>query len=192
MPPLTAVNVEEEEAEDPAPTPARRRGGRGGASQAWERALNTTFGPFGGGGGAGSLLGGPWGTGATGGVETDSSDDEMVPRSTIAGNVGMTPTSAAPPGLIPGLAGPGPISADGLPGGATPNVGKIKDRKALADADPLGVDLNVDFSKVGGLQGHIDQLKEMVQLPLLYPEMFLKFHVTPPRGVLFHGPPGTG
>lgn len=32
----------------------------------------------------------------------------------------------------------------------------------------------------------------MVQLPLLYPELFQKFHVTPPRGVLFHGPPGTG
>ena len=29
-------------------------------------------------------------------------------------------------------------------------------------------------------------------LPLLYPEVFQRFHVTPPRGVLFHGPPGTG
>jgi len=32
----------------------------------------------------------------------------------------------------------------------------------------------------------------MVSLPLLYPELFLRFKVTPPRGVLFHGPPGTG
>ncbi|KHN99572.1 ATPase, AAA-type, core [Metarhizium album ARSEF 1941] len=183
MPPLTAANIEEEEAEDPAPTPARRR--RGGASIGWERNLNTTFGPFGGGGGGGSLLNGPWGTGAAGGVDSDSSDDEMVHRSSVAVNVGMTPTSGAPAGgLLPG--GPG------LNTEATPNVGKIKDRKALADADPLGVDMNVDFSKVGGLQGHIDQLKEMVQLPLLYPELFAKFHVTPPRGVLFHGPPGTG
>ncbi|CAM1505401.1 Fc.00g110380.m01.CDS01 [Cosmosporella sp. VM-42] len=186
MPPLTSVNIEEE-VEDPAPTPARARRGRGGASQGWERNLNTTFGPFGGGGGAGSLLSGPWGTGAAGGVDSDSSDDEMVHRSSVAGNVGMTPTSAAPGGLLPGVPG---LNPDGV--GATPNVGKIKDRKALADADPLGVDMNVDFSKVGGLQGHIDQLKEMVQLPLLYPELFTKFHVTPPRGVLFHGPPGTG
>ncbi|KAH6897280.1 hypothetical protein B0T10DRAFT_476535 [Thelonectria olida] len=187
MPPLNAVNIEEEEAE-PAPTPARARRGRGNASQAWERNLNTTFGPFGGGGGAGSLLNGPWGTGAAGGVDSDSSDDEMVHRSNVAGNVGMTPTAAAAPGgLIPGGQG---LNAEGV--GATPNVGKIRDRKALADADPLGVDMNVDFSKVGGLQGHIDQLKEMVQLPLLYPELFTRFHVTPPRGVLFHGPPGTG
>ncbi|KEY70250.1 hypothetical protein S7711_04359 [Stachybotrys chartarum IBT 7711] len=184
MPPLTSANIEEDEGEDLAPTPARARRGRGGAAPRWERGLNTTFGPFGGGGGIGSLLGGPWGTGAAGGADSDSSDDEMTHRSTVAGNVGMTPTSAAPGGLLPGGLG---INSE-----ATPNVGKIKDRKALADADPLGVDLNVDFSKVGGLQGHIDQLKEMVQLPLLYPELFTRFHVTPPRGVLFHGPPGTG
>ncbi|KAF9874126.1 AAA family [Colletotrichum karsti] len=191
MPPLSAVNIEEDDGDDPAPTPARRRGGRGGASQAWDRALNTTFGPFGGGGGVGSLLAGPWGTGAAGGVDSDSSDDEMGGRSGAAGNIGMTPTSAAAPaGLLPGLAQP--VGGDVAGVGATPNVGKIKNTKALADADPLGVDLNVDFNQVGGLQGHIDQLKEMVQLPLLYPELFQKFHVTPPRGVLFHGPPGTG
>lgn len=183
MPPLTSANIEDD-AEDPAPTPARARR-RGAASSVWDRNLNTTFGPFGGGGAVGSLLTGPWGTGATGGVDSDSSDDEMVHRSSIAGNVGMTPTSAAPGGLLPSLGGANPD-------GGIPNVGKIKDRKALADADPLGVDMNVDFSKVGGLQGHIDQLKEMVQLPLLYPELFTRFHVTPPRGVLFHGPPGTG
>jgi SpoVK/Ycf46/Vps4 family AAA+-type ATPase len=76
--------------------------------------------------------------------------------------------------------------------GTPANLGKIKDRQALADADPLGVDPNVNFDNVGGLEGHIDQLKEMVSLPLLYPEIFMRFHVTPPRGVLFHGPPGTG
>lgn len=188
MPPLTAANIEEDEmVEDTGPAPSRSRR-RGGASTTWDRSLNTTFGPFGGGGGVGALLNGPWGSGATGGVDSDSSDDEMVHRSSIAGNPGMTPTTAAPGGLLPGALGG--LNAEGL--GATPNVGKIKDRKALADADPLGVDLNVDFSKVGGLQGHIDQLKEMVQLPLLYPELFTRFHVTPPRGVLFHGPPGTG
>jgi SpoVK/Ycf46/Vps4 family AAA+-type ATPase len=73
----------------------------------------------------------------------------------------------------------------------------------LADADPLGVDQNIDFTAVGGLDDcklpswiqlttDINQLKEMVTLPLLYPEIFQRFNVTPPRGVLFHGPPGTG
>ncbi len=38
----------------------------------------------------------------------------------------------------------------------------------------------------------INQLKEMVALPLLYPELYQQFGIVPPRGVLFHGPPGTG
>ena len=33
---------------------------------------------------------------------------------------------------------------------------------------------------------------EMVIFPLLYPEIFTKFNIIPPRGVLFYGPPGTG
>src|SRR3546814_2088370 len=38
----------------------------------------------------------------------------------------------------------------------------------------------------------IDQLREMVELPLRYPELFQRLGVDPPRGVLLHGPPGTG
>ncbi|KAI8960293.1 AAA-domain-containing protein [Daldinia sp. FL1419] len=183
--PLNAFTVEQEEDDDdPAPTPARRRG-RANGGGGWDHSLHTTAGALGGVGLVGSLLGGPWGTGAAGGADSDSSDDEMNNRSGLAGIVGMTPTSAFP-------AGPSLANAEGGLLAPAPNVGKIKNPKALADADPLGVDMNVDFSHVGGLQSHIDQLKEMVQLPLLYPELFTKFHVTPPRGVLFHGPPGTG
>ena len=62
----------------------------------------------------------------------------------------------------------------------------------LADIDPLLPASTISFDKVGGLDAHIQQLKEMVALPLLYPEVFQRFNITPPRGVLFHGPPGTG
>lgn len=186
--PFQQMDVEQEE-EEPAPaaaTPGRRKRGNGGAA---DRYLNTTYGPFGGAGGLGSLLGGPWGTGAAGGVDSDSSDDEMGARYGVPGAVGVTPTAATGPGLPQGAAN---THLENLGIGATPNVGKVKNQKALADADPLGVDMNVDFNQVGGLANHINQLKEMVQLPLLYPEVFQQFHVTPPRGVLFHGPPGTG
>lgn len=191
IPAIDLAALEAEEDDEPVATPARGRK-RNAANAGWDRPLNTTYGPFGG-AGAGSLLGGPWGTGATGGVDSDSSDDEMVQRTGPGQNpIGMTPTSAAPPvGLFNPAAQTHNDGVSGI-GGATPNVGKVKNPKAFADADPLGVDMSVDFSKVGGLQGHIDQLKEMVQLPLLYPELFTRFHVTPPRGVLFHGPPGTG
>jgi SpoVK/Ycf46/Vps4 family AAA+-type ATPase len=71
-------------------------------------------------------------------------------------------------------------------------VGIKSKKKDIADTDPLGVDMNVDFSNIGGLDNYINQLKEMVALPLLYPEVYQRFGITPPRGVLFHGPPGTG
>ncbi|KAJ1562366.1 ATPase AAA domain-containing protein 2B, partial [Cladochytrium tenue] len=63
--------------------------------------------------------------------------------------------------------------------------------KDLADVDPLEVS-NVSFDSVGGLEEHIRSLKEMVVMPLLYPEVFSAFRITAPRGVLFYGPPGTG
>ena len=189
--------IEEDEAEAPVQnTPSKRARGFG----AYGRSLLSTYGPFGGAGGAPPVLGGPTGLGAVGGADSDSSDDEIMQRpksigTGLGGTVGMTPTTAHPAGfgLFPAAAGQvhGADPAQATAG--TPaNLGKVKDKQALADADPLGVDPNVNFDGVGGLQGHIDQLKEMVALPLLYPEVFQRFHVTPPRGVLFHGPPGTG
>ncbi len=61
-----------------------------------------------------------------------------------------------------------------------------------ADIEPAQIDTNIDWASVGGLDGHVCALKEMVALPLLYPSLFLHFGITPPRGVIFHGPPGTG
>ena len=189
--PLDQIYAADDDAEDDTPNPTRRTtGGRNTASQPWERNLFSTFGPFGGGGGPSPVIGGPWGTEVVGGVDSDSSDDETLQRPT--GAVGLTPTSAVAPGLLPGLGQANNLDTAGGLSGNPANLGKIKSQKSLADADPLGVDQDVDFSKVGGLEGYIDQLKEMVQMPLLYPELFSKFHVTPPRGVLFHGPPGTG
>lgn len=64
--------------------------------------------------------------------------------------------------------------------------------QSTADTDSLGVATDIGFDSVGGLDEYIDKLKEMVSLPLMYPEVYRRFHITPPRGVLFHGPPGTG
>ncbi|KAI9354366.1 hypothetical protein DFJ73DRAFT_827554 [Zopfochytrium polystomum] len=63
--------------------------------------------------------------------------------------------------------------------------------KGLADVDPLAVG-GVTFDSIGGLEDHIRSLKEMVVMPLLYPEIFSSFNISAPRGVLFYGPPGTG
>lgn len=184
------------EDEGPAETATPSRRGRGTGGGGWQRSLFSTYGPFGGAGGPPPVFGGPGGVAAAGGVDSDSSDDEVQQRPRApgyGGTVGMTPT-AGPQGfgLFPPAAHPHGADALQPPSGTPANFGKVKDKQALADTDSLGVDKTVNFDSVGGLQGHIDQLKEMVSLPLLYPEVFHRFHVTPPRGVLFHGPPGTG
>uniref|UniRef100_A0A8C2TK71 ATPase family AAA domain-containing protein 2 n=1 Tax=Coturnix japonica TaxID=93934 RepID=A0A8C2TK71_COTJA len=69
---------------------------------------------------------------------------------------------------------------------------RVKVGASLADVDPMIVDKSVRFDSIGGLSHHILALKEMVVFPLLYPEVFEKFKIQPPRGCLFYGPPGTG
>ncbi|XP_074841724.1 ATPase family AAA domain-containing protein 2 [Carettochelys insculpta] len=69
---------------------------------------------------------------------------------------------------------------------------RMKTGASLADVDPMQIDYSVRFDSVGGLSSHISALKEMVVFPLLYPEVFERFRIQPPRGCLFYGPPGTG
>ncbi|WP_375395971.1 CDC48 family AAA ATPase [uncultured Sphingomonas sp.] len=51
---------------------------------------------------------------------------------------------------------------------------------------------DVTYDDIGGMGGTIDQLREMVELPLRYPELFQRLGVDPPKGLLLYGPPGTG
>ncbi|KAH0629617.1 hypothetical protein JD844_011828 [Phrynosoma platyrhinos] len=50
----------------------------------------------------------------------------------------------------------------------------------------------VCWDDIGGLQEVKQELQELVQFPVEYPDKFLKFGMTPSRGVLFYGPPGCG
>lgn len=49
-----------------------------------------------------------------------------------------------------------------------------------------------DLSAVCGLDDVVTMLKEAVLLPLVYPALLKRLHVRPSRGILLHGPPGTG
>jgi transitional endoplasmic reticulum ATPase len=51
---------------------------------------------------------------------------------------------------------------------------------------------DVTYDDLGGMKETIDALREMVELPLRHPELFQRLGVDPPKGVLLHGPPGTG
>uniref|UniRef100_A0A8C3GCT5 Bromo domain-containing protein n=1 Tax=Cairina moschata TaxID=8855 RepID=A0A8C3GCT5_CAIMO len=69
-----------------------------------------------------------------------------------------------------------------------------RDQKKVggSQGDAMQIDSAIGFENVGGLSEHIAALQEMVIFPLLYPEVFQRFNIQPPRGCLFYGPPGTG
>ncbi|MEA2069937.1 MAG: CDC48 family AAA ATPase [Asgard group archaeon] len=50
----------------------------------------------------------------------------------------------------------------------------------------------ITYEDIGGLDDVIQKLREMIELPLRYPEIFEKLGVEAPKGLLLYGPPGTG
>lgn len=48
------------------------------------------------------------------------------------------------------------------------------------------------LSDLGGVEGCVEKMLELVAMPLCHPEIYLHTGVQPPRGVLLHGPPGCG
>ncbi|MFT4921612.1 MAG: transitional endoplasmic reticulum ATPase [Haloarculaceae archaeon] len=51
---------------------------------------------------------------------------------------------------------------------------------------------DVTYEDIGGLDSELEQVREMVELPMRHPELFQQLGIEPPKGVLLHGPPGTG
>ena len=51
---------------------------------------------------------------------------------------------------------------------------------------------DVAYEDIGGLDNELDQVREMIELPMRHPELFKRLGIEPPKGVLLHGPPGTG
>jgi len=82
----------------------------------------------------------------------------------------------------------------------------------VADTDPAGVVLitpstlikikgqakegrkkvGLTYEDIGGLKKEIGRIREMIELPLKYPEVFERLGIDPPKGVLLYGPPGCG
>jgi len=71
----------------------------------------------------------------------------------------------------------------------TPRTNLIVSEKPAKDVSKVP---KVSYEDIGGLKEEIEKIREMVELPLKYPELFEKLGVSPPKGVLLYGPPGTG
>ncbi|MCP8716499.1 MAG: AAA family ATPase [Asgard group archaeon] len=202
-PPITNDLQLEKEFRAATPTNVRKRGRTPNPRNEFRKILYPTAGPFGGSDvisifgtnipPAGIPIPGAEGIPGTSGnltalgqsaIDSDSSEDEIAPI-----NGEATISKKTPKTRKPSIGGTG---AGKLFTGGSDDSNNKKKKNNLSDTDPLGVDMNIDFSVVGGLDNYINQLKEMVALPLLYPELYQNFGITPPRGVLFHGPPGTG
>ncbi|CAG9567280.1 putative 26S protease regulatory subunit [Leishmania major strain Friedlin] len=56
----------------------------------------------------------------------------------------------------------------------------------------MSSDKDVSFQDIGGLQPQMRQMREVIELPLTNPELFVRVGIAPPKGVLLYGPPGTG
>ena len=65
-----------------------------------------------------------------------------------------------------------------------------QDVEAAGTAD--GHSTGVTYEDIGGLDEELEQVREMIELPLSEPELFRRLGIDPPAGVLLYGPPGTG
>ncbi|MGV8171502.1 MAG: AAA family ATPase [Candidatus Woesearchaeota archaeon] len=86
-----------------------------------------------------------------------------------------------------------------------PGDSVLVEQKNLNIVDKVNVSKNFDVERfviiekpktewndIGGLNEQIEEIKEVVELPLKKPELFRKMGISPPKGILLFGPPGTG
>lgn len=70
---------------------------------------------------------------------------------------------------------------------------RIDDNTKLAfEGLPINRQKVIDFSKIGGLENVINRLREIIQIPINYPELLQRFGIDPPKGMILYGPPGNG
>lgn len=54
------------------------------------------------------------------------------------------------------------------------------------------IEVMTSFKDIGGLEKELQRVREIIEFPMKYPEVFARLGIEPPKGVLLHGPPGTG
>jgi transitional endoplasmic reticulum ATPase len=73
----------------------------------------------------------------------------------------------------------------------------LPDTEIIIKEEPVGQEEqeiihSISYEDIGGIGQQLQNIREMVELPLKHPILFRRLGIDPPRGVLLHGPPGTG
>jgi transitional endoplasmic reticulum ATPase len=117
---------------------------------------------------------------------TDETDITVLPP------IDGTPTPSTAGGTAAGTGDAGSAggagAASGSTGAGTASGGATTESTPDESASRTGV----SYEDIGGLDDELDQVREMIELPLSNPDLFTRLGISPPRGVLLHGPPGTG
>jgi len=89
--------------------------------------------------------------------------------------------------------GAGTTGGSGAASRSGARVGKAsrgsRGKKGSSRAAEVG---SVKFRDLGGVDKLLQQVRELIEYPLAHPEIYAHLGVEPPRGVLLHGPPGSG
>lgn len=75
-----------------------------------------------------------------------------------------------------------------------PRSGYVIEKLPKSESEELVLEEvpDVDYAHIGGLQKELDQVRDAVELPFLYPDLFFEYKLSAPKGVLLYGPPGCG
>jgi transitional endoplasmic reticulum ATPase len=65
-------------------------------------------------------------------------------------------------------------------------------KEEIMDEEEGGSVSSIMYEDIGGLGNQLQKIREMIELPLKHPILFRRLGIDPPKGVLLHGPPGTG
>ncbi|MEX2622907.1 MAG: proteasome ATPase [Acidimicrobiia bacterium] len=75
-----------------------------------------------------------------------------------------------------------------------PRAGLVVERLARPEIEELVLEEipDVTYEQVGGLTGQIEEIRDAVELPYLHRDLFSRYGLVPPKGILLYGPPGCG
>lgn len=75
-----------------------------------------------------------------------------------------------------------------------PATGMLMEKLPKVEVEDLMLEEvpDITYGDVGGLDGQIEDIRDVIETPYLYPREYQEFDLTPPKGVLLYGPPGCG